>query len=64
MPQARRVFTSFGEVMTTDLECACGDEIAAVDIDVPAGTICYICGQDILDEPATTAGDDAIDGKS
>lgn len=54
MPRAIRVFTSFGEMLTTDLDCCSGDEISSVPVVVPLGTICDICEEEILDEPATT----------
>jgi hypothetical protein len=53
MPKARRVFTARGDVLTTepyDRACADSEEISAVeDIDVPVGTCCDICGEEIED---------------
>lgn len=53
--KACKIFTSFGEVVTTEPdgypggECVHGDEISRVEIEVPVGTRCEICGQEIED---------------
>jgi len=52
MPKARRVLTYNGGVLTTEYhEDACCDsgEVAAVEINVPYGTVCDICGEVIED---------------
>lgn len=53
--KAARVFTSFGEVLTTEpdsnpMACVSGDEIERVEVDVPSGTVCDICGERITEE--------------
>lgn len=52
--KAARVFTSFGELLTTEPDsdpnaCCSGDEVSKVEVDVPTGTICDICGEAIIE---------------
>ena len=48
--KACKVFTSFGEVLTTEPDsdpqsCISGDEISRVEVEVPEGTRCDICDE-------------------
>jgi len=53
MVRARKVFTARGEVVLTEAgdNCCCeSEEISAVEVDVPYGTCCDICGEEIPDD--------------
>jgi hypothetical protein len=48
----RRVFTARGEVLNIEPEsdpnaCFEGEEIAGVDVEMPEGTTCDVCGEPI-----------------
>lgn len=50
MPKARRALLCDGGVITTCLEdCWASEEVADVEIEVSAGTLCDICEEEILD---------------
>lgn len=58
---ASKVFTSYGEVLTTEpdsnpMACISGDEISRVEVNVPSGTLCDICGELITDQSARDDG--------
>ena len=50
MVMARKVFTARGDVVLTEAGDGCcieSEEISAVEVEVPYGTCCDICGETI-----------------